>query len=268
MPFVLTDDDCEIYYEAHGDGPAVAFISGFMGITDIWRAQIDSLKAHYRCIAFDTRGAGRSDKPLPRVAYGVKRHARDLAVVLDTLEVSRAVLVGHSMGGNIALAEYAAHPARVAGIVLVGSYAAGAQIIAAGNRPEMVRGAVRTSTGRIAFYMSVGIPEAIAMEATKWPLYALLGNAESFLEFDGASLLPQVRVPALILHGDRDVVAPCDPCATTLKAGLPEAKLIVLQNVNHCPMLEDPVATNQHLEAFLAARLETTNASEPRRWSV
>ncbi|MBI2801779.1 MAG: hypothetical protein HYX63_16145 [Gammaproteobacteria bacterium] len=68
-------------------------------------------------------------------------------------------------GGNIALEAYAAHPARVAGIVFVGSYATGSQIIAAGNRPEMIRAAVSTATARIAFYTSVGIPEAIAMEA-------------------------------------------------------------------------------------------------------
>lgn len=257
MPYIVTDDDCEIYYEVYGSGPTIVFIPGFMGITDIWRSQVDSLKAHYRCIAFDTRGAGRSEKPLPRLAYGVKRHARDLISILDALEVSRAVFVGHSMGGNIALEANAAQPERVAGIVLIGSYAAGSQIIAAGNRPEVIRSSVSRPTARVAFYTSVGLPEAIALEATKWPLYALLGNAESFLEFDGRSLLSQVRVPALILHGDRDVVAPCDPCATTLKEGLPQATLVVLQNVNHCPMLEDPTATNGHLKAYLSSRMNT-----------
>lgn len=251
MPFVTTDDDCEIYYEAHGGGSAIAFISGFMGITDIWRAQIDAFKARCRCIAFDTRGAGRSEKPLPRVAYGVKRHARDLAAVLDELAVSRVVLVGHSMGGNIALEAYMADPARVIGMVFVGSYVAGAQIVAAGNRPELVRAAVSRPSARIVFYTSVGLPEAIAIEAAKWPLYALLGNAESFFAFDGSSLLPQVQVPCLILHGERDIVSPREPCATGLLAGLPDADLVVLPNVNHCPMVEDPAATNRHLEVFL-----------------
>ena len=235
-----------------------------MGITEIWHAQIDALKDRYRCVAFDTRGAGRSEKPLPRLAYGVKRHARDLATVLDTLDVHRAILVGHSMGGNIALETYCARPDRFGGVVLVRSYVAGAQIIAAGNRPEMIRAGVRTPSARADFYMSVGIPEPIAMESTKWPLYAVLGNAESFLEFDGSALLPKVQVPALIVHGDRDVVAPCDPCATALASGLPTAQLIVLEDVNHCPMLEDPVATTQHLEAFLHKHLNPAGAKTPR----
>ena len=90
-----------------------------MGITDIWRAQVDAFATRFQCIAFDTRGAGRSEKPLPRVAYGVKRHAKDLSAVLDALGVSRVVLIGHSMGGNTALETYALNPARVAGIVFV-----------------------------------------------------------------------------------------------------------------------------------------------------
>jgi pimeloyl-ACP methyl ester carboxylesterase len=255
MPFCLTDDDCEIYYEVEGNGPAVVFISGFMGITDIWRAQITALARRYRCVAFDTRGAGRSEKPLPRVAYGVSRHARDLTALLDHLQIARAVLVGHSMGGNIALETHAADPARVVGIVFVGSYVAGAQIVAAGNRPEALRRAVSTSSGRVAFYTGVGLPADIALEATKWPLYALLGNAESFLEFNGASLLPAVQVPCLIVHGDHDVVSPLDPCATALKAGLVDAELVALDGVNHCPMVEAPAPTTAHLERFLAARL-------------
>lgn len=251
MPYVMTDDDCEIYFETHGDGPAVAFISGFMGITEIWQAQIAALVPHYRCVTFDTRGAGRSEKPLPRLAYGVTRHARDLATVLDYLGIPQVVLVGHSMGGNIALETYKADPTRVAGIVFVGSYVAGSQIVAAGNRPELLRQAVSTLTSRIAFYTSVGLPQNIAIEATKWPLYALLGNAESFFAFDGAPLLPTVRVPCLILHGERDVVSPCDPCATGLKSGIPQAELVVLPNVNHCPMVEDPDTTNLHLQKFM-----------------
>lgn len=223
-----------------------------MGITDIWRAQVDAFATRFQCIAFDTRGAGRSEKPLPRVAYGVKRHAKDLSAVLDALGVSRVVLIGHSMGGNTALETYALNPARVAGIVFVGSYVSGAQIIGAGNRPEIIRNAVSRLSSRMAFYESVGLPASIAVEATKWPLYAVLGNAESFLAFDGVTLLPQVNVPCLILHGARDIVSPADPCAHGLRAGLREAELVVLPDVNHCPMVEAPAECNRHLQRFLA----------------
>jgi len=102
MPFTLSDDDCEIYYETVGSGAAIVFVPGFMGITDIWREQMQRFGAQFQCISFDTRGAGRSDKPVPQGSYGVDRHGADLASVLDAVKVGKVLLVGHSMGGNIA----------------------------------------------------------------------------------------------------------------------------------------------------------------------
>jgi len=76
-----------------------------MGITDIWRDQIDEFASRYRCVAFYNRGAGRSEKPFPRVAYGVKQLPRP---ALSELGVDRVVIVGHSMGGNTACLYYLA----------------------------------------------------------------------------------------------------------------------------------------------------------------
>jgi len=256
MPFVLTEDDCEIYYETSGHGPAVAFAPGFMGITDIWRSQMEALSSRYRCIAFDNRGAGRSDKPVPRIRYGVERHAADLALVLDHAGVERTVLIGHSMGGNTACRFHGSHPQRVAGIVFIGSYVSGAQIAGIGNTIDRIRDAVTMKAQRIAFYRSVGLPEDIAMEAAKWPLYAVLGNAESFMAFDGAAQLPHIRVPCLIIHGSNDIVSPYEPCGTELAALLPDVEVELLDGVNHCPMTERPEATNERLLRFLEQRIE------------
>jgi len=255
MPFVTTEDDTEIYYEVHGLGADLVFISGFLGITDIWRRQIESLCLDYRCIAFDGRGAGRSDKPLPRIAYGVDRHAQDLATVLKTVDSNRSVLIGHSMGGNIACRYQLTHPQRVAGIAFLGSYAAGEQIAKAGNTLETVKKWVSKKENRIKFYEGAGIPYDLALESTKWPLYALQGNAESFMAFDVREQLSQITVPCLILHGEKDVVSPLDPCGHSLHDGLPDAELAVFKNVNHCPMLEDPEACNELLRSFLERRV-------------
>jgi pimeloyl-ACP methyl ester carboxylesterase len=254
MPFLVTDDGCELYYEVHGRGPAVAFASGFMGITDIWKAQFEALSSRYTCVAFDNRGAGRSDKPLPRIAYGVERHARDLHAVLTHLGIGRVVVVGHSMGGNTACQYALDHPARVAGYVPIGSYLAGSQILAVGNTLERIEAAVTGKAARVAFYEGVGLSNAIAMESTKWELYALMGNARSFMAFDARDRIAQVRCPALVIHGDRDVVSPLDPCGLSLRDGLPDARLEVIQDTNHCPMSERPEQVNALLGAFLERR--------------
>lgn len=256
MPFVMTDDGCEIYYEVHGDGPTIAFASGFMGITDIWRDQIDEFSSRYRCVAFDNRGAGRSEKPFPKVGYGVERHAKDLECVLSQLNVDRVVVVGHSMGGNTACLYYLAHPEAVAGIVFVGSYVSGSQIAGVGNTLDVIKGAVKHKAGRVEFYKAVGLSEEIAMESAKWELYAVMGNAESFMEFDISERIGEISCPCLVLHGDGDIVSPLEPCGTGLRDGLPDAQLEVFTGANHCAMSEDPKRTNDLLAQFLDERVK------------
>ena len=259
MPFLITDDGCELYYEVHGEGPAVAFASGFMGITDIWKAQFDALACRYTCIAFDNRGAGRSEKPLPRIAYGVERHARDLHAVLTHLGKDRVVVVGHSMGGNTACQYALDHPERVAGYVPIGSYVSGSQITGAGNTLARIEAAVTSKVSRVAFYEAVGLSNEIAMESTKWELYALMGNARSFMAFDASTRIGEIRCPALVIHGDRDIVSPLDPCGLSLRDGLKDVRLEVIEDTNHCPMSEKPDRVNALLRTFLEERV---------RWNV
>lgn len=257
MPFVAADDGCEIYYEVHGDGPrTLAFASGFMGITDIWRAQIERFSSEYRCVAFDNRGAGRSEKPFPRVAYGVQRHADDLHAVLTEVGAEQVVIVGHSMGGNTASLYYLNRPEAVSGIVYCGSYVSGTQIAGVGNTLEAIKGAVKQKANRVEFYKAVGLSEAIALESAKWELYAVLGNAESFMEFDMPDRIGDISCPCLVLHGDGDIVSPLKPCGVGLRDGLPDAQLEVSSGVNHCPMSEDPERTNTLMAQFLEERIK------------
>jgi pimeloyl-ACP methyl ester carboxylesterase len=259
MPWTSANDGCEIYYEAEGSGPTVVFASGFMGITDIWRAQFEALSDSYRCIAFDNRGAGRSGKQLPSIAYGVDRHARDLDAVLAAAGVAdNVVIVGHSMGGNTASTFYFNHPGRVAGLVYVGSYVSGHQIRDAGNTLDNIKSAVRTAAGRLAFFEAVGLPAHLAVESTKWPLYAVLGNAESFMAFDMTDRIGDIAVPCLIIHGDRDIVSPLDPCGYSLESGLKDARLVVFEGVNHCPAVEAPDRASALIREFLDATFHTS----------
>jgi pimeloyl-ACP methyl ester carboxylesterase len=75
------------------------------------------------------------------------------------------------------------------------------------------------------------------------------------MAFDAADELASITVPCLIVHGDRDVVSPFDPCATGLAAGLPDVDVVTCEDVNHCPMIEAPEQTNKALERFLTQRI-------------
>jgi pimeloyl-ACP methyl ester carboxylesterase len=82
-----------------------------------------------------------------------------------------------------------------------------------------------------------------------------MGNAESFMQFDVTERLGEISCPALVLHGTHDIVTPLDPCAYSLRDGLPNASLEIFEGVNHCPMTEDPQKTNRLMRQFLEHRV-------------
>jgi pimeloyl-ACP methyl ester carboxylesterase len=110
-----------LYVEDGGTGDIpVVFLHSFGGSTEHWNNQREHLETTRRVVAFDFRGNGRSD-PAAENRYNPEALADDLAAVADSLKLERFVLVGHSMGGAVAVAYTAAHRERVAGLVLAGA---------------------------------------------------------------------------------------------------------------------------------------------------
>lgn len=109
------------------DAPAVVFVHGWCCSAFTWRHVLASVAAEgRRAVAIDLRGHGRSDKPLDPALYTLPALGRHLIDVLDALAVERAVLVGHSMGGAVAVRATLDAPSRVGGLVLVAPVAFGA----------------------------------------------------------------------------------------------------------------------------------------------
>jgi len=100
----------DLYYESHGDGPAIVFLHGAGGNHISWWQQVPVFRDQYRCITVDHRGFGASADPKQE---GASRFVDDLEALLDALEVDRAALVAQSMGGRTALGFAIAHPERV-----------------------------------------------------------------------------------------------------------------------------------------------------------
>lgn len=103
-----------------GGGVPVVLVHGYGGNTEQWLAQLDHLRPGRRVVALDLRGHGRSSASAGN-EYSVDAFASDIAAVVDSLKLDRFVLVGHSLGGAAAIAYAAAHPDRVAGLVMVGT---------------------------------------------------------------------------------------------------------------------------------------------------
>jgi pimeloyl-ACP methyl ester carboxylesterase len=97
--------------EERGDGPAFIFIPGLQGLLDAWEYQIAEFSQRYRCITFDHRGAGDSDKPAS--GYTTALLAADVVGLMDTLGIERAHIAGTSTGGCILQSLAIDHPGRV-----------------------------------------------------------------------------------------------------------------------------------------------------------
>ncbi len=101
-----------------GSGPAVVLLHGFTGSAETWTELQSTLCDRYTTIAVDITGHGLSDSPTDPRRYSLNRFADDLRDILDSLAISRAAILGYSMGGRAAVRFAIRHPDRVAGLIL------------------------------------------------------------------------------------------------------------------------------------------------------
>src|SRR5665213_136063 len=118
MP-TLTRDGVDLYYEVHGEGPALLLSHGYSATSQMWRGQVEALSRSHTLILWDMRGHGRSDSPDDPATYGEVATVADMAALLDEAGAERAIVGGLSLGGNMSLAFHLAHPERVRALLIV-----------------------------------------------------------------------------------------------------------------------------------------------------
>jgi 3-oxoadipate enol-lactonase len=250
-----------LYVEEHGEGEPLLLIEGLGQSMWAWREQIPIFARHYRTIAFDTRGTGLS--PVPDEPYGIDELADDAAEVLDG---RRARLVGLSMGGYVALTLALARPELVRSLVLVGTGAGGPDRV---PRPQDVRDAYAAAIGlpfdeygrrTMPLTFSPGWTErnperfeeilAARLEHPT-PDETLEAHLQACYRFyDRGCAVERVEVPALVLHGDADVIVPVEN-GRMLASRLPNARYVELPGRGHNVPLEDPQTFNRLVLEFL-----------------
>lgn len=252
MPYA-TLNGIDQYYESHGEGPALVFLHGRGGNHLSWYQQVAAFRAEYRCVAIDHRGFGlsREDPSGP----GRQAFVDDLRLLLEHLEVSRACLVGQSMGGFSALGYAVRFPERVSGLVLSDT--------SGGIRDERILSAFRKRLPSLPQDVAIRALSAEFRERDPVQafLYAEIGRLappvrESLLALltseDGPSVqeLEGYRIPTLVLVGELDIVVPPDVAGIVAEC-LPGAKLAVVPGAGHSVYFEKPGEFNRILAGFL-----------------
>ncbi len=238
--------------ETSGEARAPAFVClhGLVDTLEIWDAVAPALAARGWLVRFDQRGHGESETPPG--PYDRRDLANDCITVLDRLGIERAILVGHSMGGVVAMAAALARPERVAGLVLIGTAsqasgraAAWYERIARAGEDEGLDGIRRAIHGD-------GPPRALAGDALG---IARVTRVLAHLHADPLTpRLREITCPALLLVGEKDPMG--TRASEILAGGLGSATLEVLPGCGHWVQVDAPAAFVASLEAWLAAPAE------------
>jgi len=257
--FVSSPDGTRIAYALSGEGPTLVKTAHWLTHLELdwdsalWRHWLGVLNEGRRLLRYDERGCGLSDRNVDDI--GIDAFVSDLEAVVDAAGCDRFVLFGASQGGPASIAYAVRHPERVSALVLYGSYARG--WARRGNSDFAVQESamvnlVRTGWGKDnpAFrqvFASLFVPEAnseqmasfnrMARESATGDMAARL--LQSFGTIDVSTLLPQVRVPTLVLHCRGDERIPLGN-ARELASGIPNAELAVLDSRNHILLGQDP----------------------------
>lgn len=242
-----------------GQGLALVFLHGFPLSRGAWQKQIDAFASSHRVIVPDLRGFGDSEtEPGPAT---MSQYAADVHALLRRLSAGPAVLVGHSMGGYVALAFARQFPEMLRGLVLVGTKAGPDTAEAAAGRRET---AEKVRTGGVQVVIDTMAPKMLAagnqdsrlveqvrsFMAPSKPagvIGALLGMAE---RPDATALLAQVTVPTLVVTGADDTLIPPSESEKMARA-IRGAQLVVIPRAGHLVAFEQPELFNHALREWL-----------------
>jgi pimeloyl-ACP methyl ester carboxylesterase len=234
-------------YERRGSGAPMVLLHGFPLDHHLWDDVAPLLSDTFELIIPDLRGFGGSSTV--DSFYVMEDFAADIAVLLDQLQIQKAAIVGHSMGGYVALAFTRLYPERVTGLGLISS-----QVVAdAPDRKEgRYKSAAEVADKGIAsvvvtmtpkFTSDARLQEFARQSMEQQQPAAYIGALKAMAErVDSTPLLSSLNIPVVLVHGDADSLIPIDR-AREVKAAVPKAHLVEISGAGHMPMMESPEQT-------------------------
>ena len=265
----------EFRYLDSGEGPAVLFIHGLTGSSRNWAHLVDMLNTDHRILVPDLHGHGASAKPMGD--YSLSAHAATLRDLLDRLGIDQVTLVGHSLGGGIAMQFCYLFPERVERLVLVASGGFGRSVspllrsatlpgaewvlpLIASSWVRARAEAVGRSLAKLGWRPSPDVTEAwrgFTSLADADSRRAFLATTRSVIDPGGQTVtahdhLPMVvEIPTLVVWGTRDRMIPTWH-ATTAQQAIPGSRVELFEGAGHYPQLDQPERFAEVLSDFMS----------------
>jgi pimeloyl-ACP methyl ester carboxylesterase len=263
--------------EGPRDAPVIMLLHGSNADLHTWEPWVETLKVQYRVIRFDQVGHGLTG-PDPQHDYSRENYVEDIRQVADTLGLGRFILGGNSMGGKHALAFAAAHPERLAGLVLVDASGGPMLKLDKAKKEDEDSGnigfAIAQTPGinllveqitprsliRQSLEQSVSVQSVVTEAAVDryWELLRYPGNRRATLKRFGypydplsEAAIAGITTPTLILWGAQDRLIPVE-AGQWLAKTMPNNKLVIYPGIGHLPHEEAPAATLGDVQAWLA----------------
>ena len=265
----------DLSYVDSGSGPVVLFIHGILGSQRQWAHLVDTLDEDHRVLVPDLFGHGESAKPLGD--YSLSAHAASMRDLLDHLGIERVTLVGHSLGGGIAMQFFYLFPERVDRLVLVSSGGLGREVNLV-LRAATLPGAAQVLSV-IASAPVLSRVEALGRGASRlgwrpgadigaiWRGFTSLGDRESrraflattraVIDIGGQSISAHdhlegaLPIPTMIVWGSKDRMIPSSH-ALSVERSLPDCQVELFEGAGHFPHLDDPERFARLVRDFVA----------------
>lgn len=275
MKFINTTDqrtgeEVQLSYVDYGQGQPVVLIHGWPSSKEMWEEQFSAIvEAGFRCIKYDRRGFGKSDKPWD--GYDYDTLADDLKAILEGLDLQNAILVGFSMGGGEVARYFSRYGGeRVSKAVLVSTILP--FMLQTEDNPEGVDESVfsgmleQMTADRMAFLDGFG-KQFFGVNLVSHPVsepyldhFRWLASvaspratrecAKAFAQTDFRTDVPAITVPTLIIHGDGDKIVPIEASSNRTAEMLPNATYLVYDGAPHGLFITEKERLNEDMIAF------------------
>lgn len=287
--YAVAADGSPLFYESwgeRGERSPVLLCDGIGCDGYVWRylrqdlGDRFGLHPHYR-------GHGRTAAPRDPTRVTIEDLADDVACVLDDASVERAILIGHSMGVQVALETYRRHTARVAGLVLIcGASSHPLRTFRGSAMLEELLPAIEKWIHRVPRVINrltrTLLPTRLAFEvASRLEIRRELIEPSDFMPYlegmaridtrlfvamlssagqhSADDLLPSIAVPTLVIAGERDGFTPAER-SRAMAAAIPGAELLEIPNASHTAPIERPTLVDSTIRDFVARRIDSTDA--------